>query len=190
MILALDLGTTTGFAFRSDGGVVGSGTWDLKPMKGACEADRFEALTAHLLGWFHADAHAVVTAIYYEDVRRHVGNIAARVYNGLLATLQVWCHERNIPCVPVGVGQIKKFWTGNGRALKGYMIAEAHRRGFNPSDDNEADALALLHYAMTKGDEGAPPLCAEIGTRKNRKGKSQRAPALPSRAPAQLTAKD
>jgi hypothetical protein len=162
MVLALDLGTTTGFAFRSAGGVIGSGTWDLHP-HGECEAIRFERLADTLTA---ISPSAGIGAVYYEDVRRHVGNLAARVYNGLLATLQVWCHERGIPCVPVGVGQIKKFWTNNGRASKDEMIAEAHHRGFNPSDDNEADALALLHYAIIKGDEGAPALCVEIGTKK------------------------
>lgn len=28
------------------------------------------------------------------------------------------------------------------------MIAAVIKRGFNPADDNEADALALLHWAL------------------------------------------
>ena len=32
------------------------------------------------------------------------------------------------------------------------MIAAARARGFNPTDDNEADALAILHWALeTRG---------------------------------------
>jgi hypothetical protein len=30
------------------------------------------------------------------------------------------------------------------------MIAAMKSRGHSPSDDNEADALALLHYALTQ----------------------------------------
>ena len=44
------------------------------------------------------------------------------------------------------VGTIKKFATGNGRAGKPLIIAAARSWGFEPADDNEADALALLHY--------------------------------------------
>jgi len=32
------------------------------------------------------------------------------------------------------------------------MVDAARARGFNPSDDNEADALAILHWALeTRG---------------------------------------
>ena len=88
-------------------------------------------------------------AIYYEDVRRHLGTDAAHVYGGYLATLQAFCCEKNIKLVPVSVGTIKKHWTGKGNANKYEMIKEARKRGFQPIDDNEADALAILDYAKT-----------------------------------------
>jgi hypothetical protein len=31
------------------------------------------------------------------------------------------------------------------------MIAAAHQRGFNPADDNEADAIAILLWAIETG---------------------------------------
>src|SRR5690606_32001818 len=44
---------------------------------------------------------------------------------------------------------VKKHWTGNGRAEKADMIHHAKLRGFDPQDDNAADALGLLSCAMS-----------------------------------------
>ena len=86
--------------------------------------------------------------INFEEVRRHVGTDAAHVYGGLMATLTAWCELRGIPYRGVPVGTIKKHATGKGNAGKPEMIAAAKARGLSPADDNEADALALLFWAM------------------------------------------
>jgi Holliday junction resolvasome RuvABC endonuclease subunit len=86
-------------------------------------------------------------ALYFEEVRRHAGVDAAHVYGGLLATLSAWCEHHNVPYQGVPVGTIKKHATGKGNASKAEMIAAMRRRGHSPADDNEADALAILHWA-------------------------------------------
>jgi Holliday junction resolvasome RuvABC endonuclease subunit len=48
------------------------------------------------------------------------------------------------------VGEIKKSFTGKGNAPKEAMIAEARRRGYEPVDDNEADAIAILELKLGK----------------------------------------
>jgi hypothetical protein len=60
------------------------------------------------------------------------------------------CEDEDIPYTGVPVGTIKKFWTGKGSCRKSAMISEAQARGFNPQDDNDADALAILHYAIAE----------------------------------------
>ena len=45
-------------------------------------------------------------------------------------------------------GTIKRHATGKGNADKDAMIAAARARGFSPADDNEADAIALLLWAI------------------------------------------
>ncbi len=45
------------------------------------------------------------------------------------------------------VGTIKKHATGKGNAGKDLVIAAMTALGHVPADDNEADALALLHWA-------------------------------------------
>lgn len=58
--------------------------------------------------------------------------------------------SHRLTLVPVGVGTIKKHWTGRGNADKGAMQAEARRRGYRPESDNDADALAILDWAVAK----------------------------------------
>ena len=41
--------------------------------------------------------------------------------------------------------------TGKGNANKDAMIAAARARGFTPTDDNEADAIAILLWAIETG---------------------------------------
>ena len=62
--------------------------------------------------------------------------------------LTAWCEHHNIPYQGVPVGTIKKHATGKGNAGKDGMIASVRKRGHSPVDDNEADALALLHWAV------------------------------------------
>ena len=94
------------------------------------------------------DVTGGIHAVYFEEVRRHVGVDAAHVYGGLMATLTTWCEHHNIPYQGVPVGTIKKHVTGRGNASKDEVIAAMHALGHVVTDDNEADALALLHWAM------------------------------------------
>ena len=52
------------------------------------------------------------------------------------------------------VGTIKRHVTGKGNADKEAVIEAVRRLGFAPADDNEADALALLHWAIAHGIGG------------------------------------
>ena len=145
-IIALDIGNQFGYAIKQRVTIVSG--YDFLSKKGTTDHGR------KFYNWACWLNDVVdVDAVYYEDVRRHNGLFAARAYGGYLAILQMWAHERNIECVGVGVGQIKKFWTGNGRADKDMMIKEANKRGFDTDNDNCADALALLHYVIEKPAE-------------------------------------
>ena len=88
-ILALDLGTNTGWALFQQNEVnagyqVFSGTINLKN-------DRFQGGGMRFLrfrNWLDDinDSEAI-TSVYFEEVRRHIGTDAAHVYGGFLATL-------------------------------------------------------------------------------------------------------
>jgi Holliday junction resolvasome RuvABC endonuclease subunit len=48
----------------------------------------------------------------------------------------------------VPVGTIKRFATGKGNAGKEAVVAAVRSRGFARADENEADAIALLLWAI------------------------------------------
>jgi hypothetical protein len=140
-VLALDLGTKTGWATRV-GGVVASGVCDLKGSRYEGGGMRF----LRFRRWLD-DVAAEATEIVFEEVRAHKGTDAAHVYGGLLAMLTAWCEEYRVPYRGVPVGEIKKHATGKGNAKKGAMMAAATARGWSFADDNEADALWILDLA-------------------------------------------
>lgn len=145
-LLALDLGTTTGWASRV-GGIVHSGTVSFRPGRydgGGMRYLRFQSWLEQLA----ADCGGL-GAVYFEEVRRHLGTDAAHLYGGFLATLTAWCETRAIAYQGVPVGTIKRrFATGKGNVGKEAVVAAVRSRGFAPSDENEADAIALLLWAI------------------------------------------
>ena len=148
IILALDLGTTTGWAIHSADGSITSGTQSFKP-------GRFEGGGMRYLKfkrWLNEFLPEAVSAVYFEEVRRHLGVDAAHAYGGFLATLTAWCEQNRIPYQGVGVGTIKKSATGRGNAGKQEMVEAMRKLGHLPDDDNEADALALLYHSMHNTD--------------------------------------
>ena len=124
-ILALDLGTTTGWASRI-GGIIQSGTVSFRPSRydgGGMRYLRFQ-------WWLDALVHSNdgLAAIYFEEVRRHVGTDAAHLYGGFLATLTAWCEREKVAYQGVPVGTIKRYATGKGNANKDAMMAAARAR--------------------------------------------------------------
>ena len=145
-ILALDLGTTTGWALRGHAGLITTGTASFKPGRYDGGGMRYLRFTNWLTELDRLSGP--ISAIWFEEVRRHAGTDAAHVYGGLLASLTSWGELRGIPYEGVPVGTIKRHATGHGNAPKYAMIAAAHARGYSPADDNEADAIAILHWAL------------------------------------------
>ena len=99
------------------------------------------------LNQLHADSETI-SAVYFEEVRRHAGTDAAHIYGGFLACLGAWCEEHAIAYQGVPVGTIKRFATGKGNADKAGVIDAMRARGYAPVDDNEADAIAILLWAI------------------------------------------
>lgn len=148
-ILALDLGTTTGWALLTPEGSVISSAQSFKPGRfegGGMRYLRFCGWLAELV----SAAGDTFGAVYFEEVRRHAGVDAAHAYGGFLATLTAWCEHRHIPYSGVPVGTIKRHATGKGNADKAAVIAAVRALGYSPADDNEADAIALLHWARSQ----------------------------------------
>jgi hypothetical protein len=159
-ILSLDLGTTTGWALRSRDGSIVSGSQSFKPQRFEGGGMRYLRFTR----WLSEIAVTGETAedevkrvndtmldhIVFEEVRRHAGVDAAHAYGGFMSQLTSFAERHKIPYEGVPVGTIKKHATGRGNANKLLMIAAMEHLGYKPADDNEADALALLHYAIER----------------------------------------
>jgi hypothetical protein len=148
-ILALDLGTTTGWALRSLDELITSGTASFRP--GRYDGGGMRYL--RFINWLTEidRLSGPIEAIWFEEVRRHAGTDAAHVYGGLMASLTSWGELRGVPYQGVPVGTIKRHATGKGNAPKQAMIDAARKRGFSPTDDNEADAIAILLWAIETG---------------------------------------
>jgi hypothetical protein len=160
-ILALDLGTNTGWARRLDGKVV-SGTWSLPPKKkGAdcCVIDPRLILFRQRLR-----DNTDVDALVYEDVKFVRSQAQAHLWAGFRAVLWLFAHDFSIPTFCCPVQTLKKFATGSGAADKDAMaLAYYEKVGLNPRfaalDDNAIDAWHLLHWAeatLTKPEIGTP----------------------------------
>ena len=147
-----DLGTTTGWASMSSfrTAAITSGTVSFKPSRYDGGGMRYVRFRAWLDG-VAADTHGIA-AVHFEEVRRHLSTDAAHVHGGLLATLTAWCEQQSIAYQGVPVGTIKRFITGRGNADKAAVIDAIRARGYSPADDNEADAIAILLWALeTRG---------------------------------------
>ena len=146
-VIALDLGTRTGFAIQS-GRTTISGTMDFTPKRFESSAMRF----VRFRQWITELVMDGPCHIAFEEVRRHMGTDAAHCYGGLLAHLLEITEVNGIACEGIPVGTIKRHATGKGNAGKPLMIDAALNRWPHQDvqDDNHADALCLLDYILTR----------------------------------------
>ncbi len=152
--LALDMGSRCGWAIGKAGevcaGQVCSGVWDIAPRRGESPGMRYLHLRAHLQRV--RAAYPDLAAVFYEQAH-HRGGAATEYAVGCVATVQAWCAEHGLEHAAVHSATIKKHATGKGNAGKQEMVAAMQALGFRPEDDNEADALALLDWAIVQGGE-------------------------------------
>jgi len=146
-ILAIDLGTQTGWAV-SNNGLITSGSESFKQ-------GRFEGGGMRFLKFkrWLSDIKRCTDGfdlVVFEEVRRHLGVDAAHAYGGYMAHLTAWCEHHEIPYTGIPVGTIKLAATGRGNADKQAMIDAAKALGHRPKDDNEADAIHMLRIAVSE----------------------------------------
>lgn len=162
-ILAIDLGTKTGWARRGIHDEVFAGTWELPAKKkgqNCCAIDPRLVLFRNEL--FKAVAGWKDVAFVYEDVKFVRSQAQAHLWAGFRAVLWLFAHDHNIPTFCCPVQTLKKFATGSGAADKEAMALAYFEKigavGLPPSpyfdsvpatklDDNAIDAWHLLHWA-------------------------------------------
>jgi Holliday junction resolvasome RuvABC endonuclease subunit len=145
--LALDLATQLGFALLRADGRIESGSEGFQVGAKERPGVRWVRFRTWLLEMKRCQDF---TDVAYEQVIGQMpGQVrASQVYGGFEATLQSFCEHHAISYRGLGVSKVKQAWTGKGNADKALMIARCRELGFNPVDDNEADAIALLHVHL------------------------------------------
>ena len=155
-MLALDLGRTTGWATNMHGRIE-SGIQKFELGRGESVGMLYHLFNQFLHKFKYKfklimDGNTgfilnKIDLIVYEQTHQR-GGAATEQAAGYATRVQEFCVISEIECENVHTGTLKLFWTGHGNASKADMIAECKRRGFNPVDDNEADAIAILHWAL------------------------------------------
>jgi Holliday junction resolvasome RuvABC endonuclease subunit len=146
-ILALDLATKTGYAYKGVDSVI-YGVTDFSPGRMESYGVRYVKFENFLDSF-----KGRVDIVYFEEVKGHKSTYAAQLYGGFVAILTKWCEGKNIRYHTVSVSQIKKRATGNGGCNKDMVVKAAEKKwpAFKIVDDNVADALWILDLACGEG---------------------------------------
>lgn len=154
-ILALDLGSTTGFAYGTGQcPIIDSRTWatdaELKAMR-LCRLDRRgDIRVIRFFDWLTSlHNECKFDAVVFEDVKFVRSQAQAHLWASFRTTVWLAFPSTHIECVDVGT--LKKFATGHGGADKALMSAALHR-GYSSLwnsrlDDNAIDAVWLWVWA-------------------------------------------
>ena len=138
-ILALDIATKTGFRTETS-----SGVWDFNKAKRGdsygMRLIRFKSSLKEILNLEEIDI-----VVYERPAGQFKSSII--VASEMIGVLIALCEEKGIQYTAYSATEIKKFATGKGNAKKQDMIDAAIAFGFNPHDDNEADAIHLYNLA-------------------------------------------
>lgn len=143
-ILALDLGTTTGWAANDPRGA-DAGVECFKPAKGDSSGIKFHLFRS----WLERKMLSGFKIVAYEIVhpRTHSSSAAIMTYNGFLGVLQEVCEAHKVEYKGIPVQHIKQTATGRGNAGKDAMVERCVARlGVVPATPDEADARWLLYH--------------------------------------------
>lgn len=144
-IVAIDPATRTGWAVLARGWTrpeSGVQTFDLR--RGESPGMRFIRFRAWLESLAQWDPE-----LYVYELAHHRGGPATELCVGFTTRIIEEAARRGAQHVGVHTATLKKYATGSGRAGKDEMIESTRKRwAIDPQDDNEADSLMLLAWAL------------------------------------------
>lgn len=170
-ILGLDPATLCGWAFSvGNQPCLQYGTWALKVKDDEHPGRKHERLRRYIFSLHQeqrlnliAAEDAVLGSKFFTTQGSH---------SELKGVIKLVCAELEIPLLLVNPMTLKKWLTGHGRAEKHHMI-DAIRLRFNivTTDDNVADAIAVMEYAKstTKEKEIQNDLFEKSATKKRKR---------------------
>lgn len=151
MFVALDIATRTGVAIWSEGQTAPRLATVRLPGDVECVDRPMEALRSHL-----ADLHRLepITHLFFEAAILPGRTTPATVYKlCALAGMAEWfAHRIGAQCRRVEMQSWRRHFIGRGTGrrdeLKAAAIEAARARGWNPEDDNQADAAGVLDFGL------------------------------------------
>lgn len=168
-VIGIDLGQSCGYcAIRFDGGDatrMESGTWDFKGHHGGggIQGLRLERFLNALIVSHLAKATSGVVLAYEVVEFGHKGSGAARVYYGMMSTLQMVCERLNVPFDGVPPSTLKKAVTGHGNSSKEQVASVIDRvLAFEPRKCPVCRAVGMMSPTGR---------CTQIIEKGKRKGK-------------------
>ena len=138
-VLALDIGSTTGFAVNVDR--ANDAAWHGTVKFSAPIHDQRFCQFADWLADRITDLKPDI--IVYEH-GTPIGLAAKQLLFGFAAVARLIAWRREVAVLFMWPSTLKKWATGKGNCTKSDMINEAEKRGFAPKTDHEADAILLL----------------------------------------------
>jgi Holliday junction resolvasome RuvABC endonuclease subunit len=146
IVLAIDPGSSCGYALGDDSGVLNSGVWQLAPARGESPGMRYIRFRAQL-NIMHT-AWPALSLVAYEAAH-HRGGASTQYALGIQSHIESWCAYHEIEHMTIHSARLKKWATGVGNASKATMVRLGCARFGKPADtsDDEIDALWILAYA-------------------------------------------
>lgn len=143
----LDMASTTGFVLTDGDQVVEQGNYRMRMGTTERLADAQMRVHKFLSG------HRPDMVIYEEPMRHGNSNKALLIAHHLESAVHMWCSWYQRPYVSYMPSKIRKGVLGSGRVdksvhkdAKQWVMFEMVERGFEPVDDNHADAIMLMLY--------------------------------------------
>lgn len=136
-ILALDPATQIGFASDEK-----SGSFSLGKTRPEKLLTLFEFIKETVL------REKITHIVYEKPSGSHYNSLVSGA--SMEGVILLYCEMKGLYFMDYSPSAIKKFATGIGNCGKEEVIAAVKEWGYEPIDDNEADALALLRLAKTE----------------------------------------
>jgi Holliday junction resolvasome RuvABC endonuclease subunit len=157
-ILAIDPGSVTGWALRSELGDVASGSFAV-----VTPDDTIGKRWSELLEFMASASPDVL--VYERSAFQQRTSVASLAAGGYIAMLELFAYRRALRLIDVHPSTLKKWATGKGAAKKPEMVRAAQRRWPDQTveNHNQADALLVLAWAV-RGSGGRPEPEEKRGT--------------------------
>jgi len=154
-ILALDLGTKTGWASYfshepiAPTHIVSSGVQKFTVPRGTNPDVRL----LRFRKWLEDLCLLKRPKVIAYELPHMRGGYSTQFLQDMMSILKVFCLDHDILYMSVHSGTLKKHATGSGNASKEEMVLTAEQRYGKVQDDNQADALHILAWAREQIDD-------------------------------------